>query len=163
LTFLVHVIGLATLVWALVSEDGIDLSGWWPHDEPDDDPSPPPSPPAPRGSVPLPDAGPSGVRLREPGRLAEGYPEPPRRPEPARVAGVAKAVDRRLQQRYGGCRAALLDEGEALVVELRGTGSGRRLRRLGPRRRRGRGTTRAGRAAGRAIARGECCDRGPGD
>jgi hypothetical protein len=90
LTFLVHVIGLTALVWALVSEDGIDLSGWWPHDGPDD-PPPPPSPPAPRGSVPLPDAGASDVRLREPGRLADGYPEPPRRPEhapgrrPARV------------------------------------------------------------------------------
>jgi len=81
LTFLVHVIGLAALVWALVSEDGIDLSGWWPRDDLGDDPPPPPSPASPRGSVPLPDAGPSDLRLREPGRIADGYPVPSRRPE----------------------------------------------------------------------------------
>jgi hypothetical protein len=44
-----------------------------------------PLPPDPAGdldgAVPLPDASPSAVRLREPGRLAEGYPRRPRRPE----------------------------------------------------------------------------------
>ncbi len=38
------------------------------------------------GALPLPDAGPAPVRLREPGRIAEGYPRRERRPahEPER-------------------------------------------------------------------------------
>jgi hypothetical protein len=47
-----------------------------------------PTPRAPRtpGGLPLPDAAPARVRLREPGRLAERVPRPERRParEPAR-------------------------------------------------------------------------------
>lgn len=35
------------------------------------------------GGVPLPDAAPAPVRLREPGRLADGYPRRGRRPEHA--------------------------------------------------------------------------------
>jgi hypothetical protein len=33
------------------------------------------------GAVPLPEAAPAPVRLREPARLADGYPRRPRRPE----------------------------------------------------------------------------------
>ena len=41
----------------------------------------PPSPPAsPRGGIPLPDAVPASVRLREPGRLGELRPSRARRP-----------------------------------------------------------------------------------
>jgi hypothetical protein len=49
---------------------------WWPRDDDGggggDDPGPP-----------LPDADPSGIRLREPGRIADGHPRAPRRPEHA--------------------------------------------------------------------------------
>ena len=50
-------------------------------------PKRPPEPPAPpRGGIPLPDAVPARVRLREHGRLAERLPSRERRParEPAR-------------------------------------------------------------------------------
>lgn len=47
---------------------------------------PSPTPPSGPGDVPLPDASPARVRLREPGRLAELLPRPARRPsrEPER-------------------------------------------------------------------------------
>jgi hypothetical protein len=47
---------------------------------------PPPPPGSPRGGIPLLDAEPSNVRLREHGRLSERHARPPRRParEPAR-------------------------------------------------------------------------------
>jgi hypothetical protein len=86
LTVLVHVIGMAALVWALLHDDEkrSDWRDWWPRD--DEPPEPPPQP-RDRGGLPLPDALPSAVRLREPGRLAEGHPRPARRPEhvPERV------------------------------------------------------------------------------
>jgi hypothetical protein len=45
------------------------------------------------GGVPLPDAAPAPVRLREPGRIAESYPRPPRRPlHPPRTPERAPAV-----------------------------------------------------------------------
>ena len=50
-------------------------------------PRTPPTPPAPpRGGIPLPDAVPASVRLREPGRIGEHLPSRERRPvrEPAR-------------------------------------------------------------------------------
>jgi len=50
-------------------------------------PKTPPKPPVPpRGGIPLPDAVPASVRLREPGRLSERLPSRERRParEPAR-------------------------------------------------------------------------------
>jgi hypothetical protein len=79
LTVLVHVIGMAALVWALLIDDDNrpDWRGWWPDD--DDEPSAPP-PHGPRDGVPLPDAEPSKVRMREPGRLADAHPRPARRP-----------------------------------------------------------------------------------
>jgi hypothetical protein len=83
LTVLVHVIGMAALVWALLLDDENrpDWRGWWPGG--DDEPPAPASTPPDRGGLPLPDAQPSAVRLREPGRLADGHPRPARRPEHA--------------------------------------------------------------------------------
>ena len=82
LTVLVHVLGLGALVWALLQgdENRPNWRGFWPGDDGDDEP---PAPrPGPRGGgLPLPDATPSAVRLREPGRLADAHPRPARRPE----------------------------------------------------------------------------------
>jgi hypothetical protein len=80
LTVLVHVIGMAALVWALLLDDENrpDWRGWWPGD---DDEPPAPPPPGPSGDgLPLRDAEPSSVRLREHGKLADGHPRPARRP-----------------------------------------------------------------------------------
>ena len=86
IVFFVHVLGAACLVWALLGDRGWGgMRDWW---QSDDGPQGPPQPPAPdpRPSgpglpLPLPDAFPSEVRLREPARLAESHPRPPRRPE----------------------------------------------------------------------------------
>jgi hypothetical protein len=84
LTLVVHILGAAILVMVLLDGEKIDWRGTlWPRD--DDGPGPgfePPSPePTPSGTgTPLPDATPSPVRLREPGRIREGYPKPSRRP-----------------------------------------------------------------------------------
>jgi hypothetical protein len=80
LTVLVHVIGMAALVWALLIDDDNrpDWRGWWPGD--DDEPSAPPPPTGPRDGLPLPDAEPSKVRMREPARLADAHARPARRP-----------------------------------------------------------------------------------
>jgi hypothetical protein len=80
LTVLVHVIGMAALVWALLIDDDNrpDWRGWWPGG--DDEPPATPPPPGPRHGLPLADAEPSKVRMREPGRLADGHPRPARRP-----------------------------------------------------------------------------------
>ena len=82
LTVLVHVIGMTALVWALLHDDEkrSDWRDWWPRD--DESPEPPPQPRG-RGGLPLPDADPSAVRLREPGRLGDRHPRPARRPEHA--------------------------------------------------------------------------------
>ena len=80
LTVLVHVIGMAALVWALLLDDDnrSDWRGWWPGG---DDVPPAPPPPGPSGDgLPLRDAEPSSVRLRERGKLADGHPRPARRP-----------------------------------------------------------------------------------
>jgi hypothetical protein len=86
LTVVVHVIGAIALIWAMLDRDdrSSGLRGWWPRDDPGD---PPPEPgPAPSGDgdrapLPLSGAAPSPVRLREPGRVGDGYPRPPRRPD----------------------------------------------------------------------------------
>lgn len=84
LTFLVHVLAAGVLIYNLIDrEDGERGSwrDWWPRDR-DDDPLGPDAPPAGDGgliSLP-PDAAPSGVRLREPGRLGDRRPAPARRP-----------------------------------------------------------------------------------
>jgi hypothetical protein len=91
ITFFVHVAGALCLVWALMGERGFGgLRDWW-NDGGDGPPPPEPSdpePPRPGGpglALPLPDAAPSDVRLREPGRIADAHPAPARRPhEPVR-------------------------------------------------------------------------------
>jgi hypothetical protein len=83
LTLLVHVLGAVFLVWAMIGPDD-DVHGlrdWWPRDDDGREPPPPPEPDAGPGGLPLPTAGPSPVRLREPGRLADAHPAPTRRPE----------------------------------------------------------------------------------
>ena len=87
LTFVVHVVGAALLVWAMLDRDDVKggRSGWWPRDDGPGDPPPPEPRPGPSGDrMPLPGAAPSPVRLREDGgRIAEGYPRRPRRPDHA--------------------------------------------------------------------------------
>ena len=80
MTVLVHLVGVAALIWLLISaEDGRpDWRGWWPGGDDDEPRRPDPGPTG--GGLPLPDAVPSDVRLREPARLADGYPVPTRRP-----------------------------------------------------------------------------------
>ena len=80
ITLLVHVIGLVALVWALLDgdQDRPDWRDWWPGH--DDDVPREPSPVPGGGGLPLSDARPSAVRLRQPARMAEGYPRRERRP-----------------------------------------------------------------------------------
>jgi hypothetical protein len=85
LTFVVHVIGAGVLVWALIDPDDADAGSWrdwWPKD--DRGPEPPVEPEGPSGDGAerpiLPDAQPSPVRLREPGRIGERKAAPARRP-----------------------------------------------------------------------------------
>lgn len=89
LTVVVHFLGAMVLVGVLLNGEKIDWRGLlFPGD---DGPGPgggfddPPIPPDPSGDgglapTPLPDASPSPVRLREPGRIGDGYPRPGRRP-----------------------------------------------------------------------------------
>ncbi|MDP1849102.1 MAG: hypothetical protein Q8K79_15020 [Solirubrobacteraceae bacterium] len=108
LVFVVHVIGGAALVWALLDDE--QRKGWRRRWRGGDDapPDPRPRPPGPSGArtppdapppLPLPVASPSGVRLREPGRAADGYPRPARRPEhepqPQRAPVPARQRQRR--------------------------------------------------------------------
>jgi hypothetical protein len=88
ITLLAHVVGAGVLIWALLDGDRPDWRRLlFPKDDdgdggsgPDDPLDPVPGPGG-DGGLPLPGAQPSGVRLREPGRLGDGYPRPPRRPE----------------------------------------------------------------------------------
>jgi hypothetical protein len=83
LTFVVHVIGAGVLIWALLDGDESRPSwrGWWPGERRPDAPDAPPDPSGGGIDAPaLPDAAPSPVRLREPGRLADAKPRPARRP-----------------------------------------------------------------------------------
>lgn len=89
----VHLLGLgcvAFLMWPALKDNPVG-----PDHRADTDgdegwgrgPKRPPTPPEPpRGGIPLPDAQPAGVRLREHGRLGERLPRRERRPvrEPAR-------------------------------------------------------------------------------
>jgi hypothetical protein len=88
LTLVVHVVGAIVLVWTLLDGEQIDWRGTlWPRDDDGGGGGPGFEPPRDGhggdgggGTLPLPDASPSPVRLREPGRIGEGYPRPARRP-----------------------------------------------------------------------------------
>jgi hypothetical protein len=94
-TLIVHFLGAGVLVYALLDGEKIDWRGTlWPRDDdggggggldpPSDDRDPRTGGGIASPTPPLPDAAPSAVRLREPGRrIADGYPRPPRRPEHA--------------------------------------------------------------------------------
>ncbi len=83
----VHVVGLLCVGVLLIPalrenevapqrrSDGESDDGWGRGPKP-----PPTPPPPPRGGIPLPDADPARVRLREPGRLADKLPSRERRP-----------------------------------------------------------------------------------
>lgn len=89
----VHILGLgcvAFLMWPALKDNPVgpdqrsdeDEGGWGRG------PKVPPEPPEPpRGGIPLPDAQPAGVRLREHGTLADRLPRRERRPsrEPERT------------------------------------------------------------------------------
>jgi hypothetical protein len=84
LIFVVHLAGGLMLVWGML--DGDLRAGWRRRRRGDDgpggpsgDPSPP-SPPPTRTRLPLGDARPSRVRLRDETPLRDGYPRPTRRP-----------------------------------------------------------------------------------
>ena len=81
LMVVVHLIGMGALVWALVLDDENrpDWRGWFGGD--DDEPPAQPTPSPGGDHIPLPDAKPSAVRLRDAGRLADAHRRPPRRPE----------------------------------------------------------------------------------
>jgi len=84
ITFVVHVLGAACLVWALLGERGLrGLRDWW-NDDGGEPPPPEPRTPDPRPSgpglpLPLSYAEPSDVRLRDHGRIGDAHPRPPRR------------------------------------------------------------------------------------
>jgi hypothetical protein len=89
----VHLLGLgcvAFLMWPALKDnpvgpdhrsEGESDEGWGRGPK-----SPPTPPPPPRGGIPLPDAQPAGIRLREHGKLGDRLPSRQRRPvrEPAR-------------------------------------------------------------------------------
>jgi len=85
IVFAVHVVGGLLLVWGVLGDEGRgSWRRWWRRGGDDGDApprEPQPSPPGARLPWPLPDADASRVRLREDGRVREGYPRPARRPE----------------------------------------------------------------------------------
>lgn len=91
LTAVIHVAGLAFLFWAIGGDivdffrSGPSGGGGGGGTRPPEDPVP--APPSGGDLLPLPDAEQARVRLREPGRIAERYPRPERRParEPDRT------------------------------------------------------------------------------
>jgi hypothetical protein len=81
LTVLVHFVGIGALVFALVIDEDKrpDWRGWWPRDE--EDPRAPEPASGPGGApLPLADAQPSRVRLRDDRRLGDAHRQPARRP-----------------------------------------------------------------------------------
>jgi hypothetical protein len=79
-----HVIGGAFLGWWILPASAKqELRGWFREDDGGVDPVRPPSAPdggGRTGSLPLPDAVPAVVRMREPGRLLDAVPAGGRRP-----------------------------------------------------------------------------------
>jgi hypothetical protein len=89
----VHLLGLACVAVLMIPalRDGPGTPPWWSDSGSDEGwgrgPQSPPKPPEPpRGGIPLPDAVPARVRLRDHRRLADLLPARERRParEPAR-------------------------------------------------------------------------------
>lgn len=84
LLFVVHVIAFVAL-FAVLGDGFLEFFRGTPRDdrgwEPPDDDEPAAPTPGGTGGLPLPDAAQAPVRLREPGRIAEGYPKPARRRE----------------------------------------------------------------------------------
>jgi hypothetical protein len=89
LTVIVHFVGAVVLIWAILGDEEVDWRGiLWPGD--DDGGGGGPGFEPPHGgddgggggmlAPPLSDAVPSPIRLREPGRIADGHPRPARRP-----------------------------------------------------------------------------------
>lgn len=82
----VHLVGLACVVVLMFPALKEPPATPKPHNEGEDEgwgrgPKVPPAPPSsPRGGLPLPDAVPASVRLREPGRIGERQPSRERRP-----------------------------------------------------------------------------------
>ncbi len=80
-----HLIGGVFLAWWILPASAKhELRGWFRDDEGGE--HAPRRPDAPSGgggrsNVPLPDAGPASVRMREPGRLGDGRSQPRRRPQ----------------------------------------------------------------------------------
>jgi hypothetical protein len=83
IVFVVHVVGGIMLVWGILDDEGRKpWRRWWRRGGGEGPPvDPDPTPGGDRVALPLSDAAASRVRLREDGRLADGYPRPPRRPE----------------------------------------------------------------------------------
>ncbi len=98
LTIVVHFIGAAVLIWAMAGKEALDVfrspgSGGGGGGRPRG-PAPLDPAPTPGLGVPMADAERSAVRLREPGRIADGYGRRPRRPE--HVPAPAPAREREL-------------------------------------------------------------------
>lgn len=79
-----HLIGGAFLGWWILPASAKhELRGWFRDDDGGSHPSSPPPAPTSGGGrsiLPMPDASPSAVRMREPGRLLDVVPAPARRP-----------------------------------------------------------------------------------
>jgi len=87
LTVVVHFLGAIVLIWAMAGKETFAIFRTAKDDGDGGigrDVDPPVQPGrGPAGGLPLPDAEPAPVRLREPGRIGEGYPRRPRRPQHA--------------------------------------------------------------------------------
>lgn len=80
-----HMIGAVFLAWWILPASAKhELRGWFREDGGSDRPSDRPKVPSGGGggsNLPMPDAAPAAVRMREPGRLSDVRPVPLRRPE----------------------------------------------------------------------------------
>ena len=75
-----HVVGGLMLVWGMLEGDAW-RPRWWRRGDDPDDPPPAPRPPSPgRSRLPLAEAVPSRVRLRDETPLRDAHPRPARRP-----------------------------------------------------------------------------------
>ncbi len=83
LILVVHVVAVPLVAWIVIAQQGepSDLRRWWGGDDAGGT-ARPNEPPKPSGgdALLLPDAQPSPVRLRGPGRIGDAYPAPARRP-----------------------------------------------------------------------------------